>query len=66
MYFPGGSDCKQSACNAGDLGLNLGLGRFCGEGNDYQVQYFCLEMPWTEEPDGLYSSWGCRESDTTE
>ena len=53
MDFPGGSDCKQSACNAGDLGLNLGLGRFCGEGIDYQVQYSCLEMPWTEEPDGL-------------
>ena len=41
--FPSGSDCKQSACNSGDLGSNLGLGRFCGEGNDYPVQYSCLE-----------------------
>ena len=29
--FPGGSDGKQSACNVGDLGLILGLGRSLGE-----------------------------------
>ena len=23
-------------------------------------------IPWTEEPGGLYSLWGCKESDTTE
>ena len=23
-------------------------------------------IPWTEEPGGLHSSWGCKESDTTE
>ena len=28
--FPGGSDCKESACNAGDLGLIPGFGRFLG------------------------------------
>ena len=31
--FPGGSDGKESACNAGDLGLISGLGRSPGEGN---------------------------------
>ena len=31
--FPGGSAGKESACNAGDLGLIPGLGRSPGEGN---------------------------------
>jgi len=31
--FPGDSDGKESACNAGNLGLTPGLGRFPGEGN---------------------------------
>ena len=31
--FPGGSDGKEPACNAGDLGSILGLGRYPGEGN---------------------------------
>ena len=33
--FPGGSDDKESACNAGDLGLIPGSGRSPGEGNGY-------------------------------
>ena len=33
--FPGGSDSKKSACNAGDLGSILGLGRSPGEGNGF-------------------------------
>ena len=43
MGFPGGSDGKESACNAGDQGLIIGLGRSPGEGNGYPLQYFCLE-----------------------
>ena len=31
LGFPGGSDSKESACNAGDLGLIPGLGRALGE-----------------------------------
>ena len=34
---------KESACNAGDLGLIPGLGRFPGDGNGYQLQYSGLE-----------------------
>ena len=34
MGFPGGSDGKEYACSAGDLGSIPGLGRFPGEGND--------------------------------
>ena len=43
--FPGGSDVKASACNAGDLGLIPGLGRYPGEGNGNPLQYSCLENP---------------------
>ena len=41
--FPGGSDGKESVCNAGDPGSTAGLGRSAEEGNGYLVQYFCLE-----------------------
>ena len=34
---------KESACNAGDLGLIPGLGRSPGEGNGNLLQYSCLE-----------------------
>ena len=40
---PGGSVGKESACNAGDLGLIPGLGRSPGEGNSYPLQYSGLE-----------------------
>ena len=41
--FSGGSDSKESACNAGDPGSIPGLGRSPGEGNGYPLQYSCLE-----------------------
>ena len=41
--FPGGSDGKESACSAGDLGLIPGLGRSPGKGNGNLLQYSCLE-----------------------
>ena len=43
--FPGGSEGKVSACNAGDLGLIPGSGRSPGEGNGDPLQYSCLENP---------------------
>ena len=43
--FPGGSDGKESACNAGDLSLIPGLGRSPGEGNSNPLQYSCLDNP---------------------
>ena len=39
LGFPGSSAGKDSACNAGDLGLIPGLGRFPGEGIGYPLQY---------------------------
>ena len=38
MDFPGGSNGKESARNAGDLGSTPGLGRFPGEGKSYPLQ----------------------------
>ena len=37
--FPGGSAGKESACDAGDLGLIPGLERSPGEGNGYPLHY---------------------------
>ena len=43
--FPGGSDGKASAYNAGDPGSIPGSGRSSGEGNGNPLQYSCLENP---------------------
>ena len=43
LDFPGGSDGKDSACNAGDLVSIPGLGRSPGEGKGYPFQYSGLE-----------------------
>ena len=39
LGFPCGSAGKESTCNAGDLGLIPGLGRFPGEGKGYTLHY---------------------------
>ena len=49
LTFPGGSDSKASACNAGDPGLIPGWGRSPGEGNGNPLQYSCLENPMDGE-----------------
>ena len=55
MGFIGGSDGKQSTCNAGDLGSIPGLGRYPREGNGNPHQRSCWRIPWTEETGGLQS-----------
>ena len=60
--FPGGSDGKESACNAGDLGLIPGLGKIPGEGNGNPLQYSCLENSmdkgaWWATVHGVAKSW---------
>ena len=47
--FPGGSEGKASACNAGNLGSICGSGRSPGEGNSNPLQYPCLENPMDRE-----------------
>jgi hypothetical protein len=43
--FPPSSVSKESACNAGDMGLIPGSGRSPREGNGNPLQYSCLENP---------------------
>ena len=62
MGFPGGSDGKESACNAGDPGSILGLGRSPEEGNGNPLQYSCLENSmdggaWWVTLHGITKSW---------
>ena len=45
VRFPGGSDSKESACNAEDLGSIPGSGRSPGEGHGNPLQYSCLGNP---------------------
>ena len=47
--FPGGSDSKESACNVGDLGSTLGLGRSPGGEHGNLLQCSCLENPTCSE-----------------
>ena len=45
LFFPGDSDGKESAHNAGELGSNPRLRRSPSEGNGNPLQYSCLENP---------------------
>ena len=63
---PGGSDSKESTCNAGttgDPGWIPGLGRSPGEGNGNPLQYSYLENSMSLVS---YSPWGRKEWNTTE
>ena len=67
--FPGGSDGKASAYNAGDPGSVPGSGRSPGEGNGNPLQYPCLENPmdgeaWEDTVHGVAKSQ-TRRSDFT-
>ena len=60
--FPGGSDGKESTCNAGDLGSIPVLGKSPGGGNGHPRQYSCLENPmdrgaWQTTVHGVTKSW---------
>ena len=64
--FTSGSDSKESACNAVDLGLIPGLGRSPGRGNGNPLQSSCLENPHGQRSLAGYSPWGHKELDTAE
>ena len=62
MGFPGGSDIKESACNAGDLGSIPGSRRSPGEGNGNPLQNSCLENSmdrgaWLATVHGFSKGW---------
>ena len=60
-----GSDSKEYAGNVGDLGSTPGSERFPGEGNDYPLQYYCLENP-RDRGAWWATVQSVTESDTTE
>ena len=64
--FPGGSESKESACTARDPGSIPGLGRSPGGGHGIPLQYSCVENPYGQRSMVGCSTWGCKESDTTE
>ena len=66
MGFPGGSEGKESACNAGDVDLIPKLERCPGGGHGNPLQYSCLENSYGQRSLAGYSPWGQEESDTTE
>jgi len=57
--MPGGSDSKESACNAGDLNSNPGLGRSRGEGIGYPLQYSwaSLMAQLVKNPPAMQETW---------
>ena len=62
MGFPGGSDSKESACNAGVLGLTPGSGKSPEEGNSNPLRYSCLQNSmdsgaWLSTVYGVTKSW---------
>ena len=61
----GGSDSKESSCNAGGLGSIPGLGRSPGRGHGNALQYSCLENPHGQRRLVGYSPWRHKEVDTT-
>ena len=65
-FFFGSSDDKDSACNAGDMGLTPGLGRYTGKGNGNPLQYSCLENPMDRGAWWATVHRGLKESDMTE
>ena len=65
MGFPGGSDGKESACNAGDPGSIPGLGRSLGGGHGNPFRYSCLENPTDGGAWWATVHGGRKEADTT-
>ena len=62
MVFSGGSDSKESTCNAGDLDSIPGLGRSPGGGHGNPLQYSCLENPHGQRSLAGHGPRGCKES----
>ena len=69
MGFPGGSEGKDFACNAGDQGSIPGSGRYPGEGHSNPLQYSCLENSMVRGASTTAhgeSPWTRKQLDTTE
>ena len=65
LGFPDGSDGKESACSARNLGSIPGFGRSPGRGHGYPPQDSCLENPHGQRSLMVYSPWGRKDLDAT-
>ena len=65
LGYSGGSDGKESICNAGDLGSIPGLGISPGEGHGNPFQYSCLENPHGQRSLACCRPWTHNELDMT-
>ena len=66
LGFPGSSDGKESACNAGDLGSIPGLGRFPWRREGWPTTVFLPGESCGQRSLTGYSPWSCKESNPTE
>ena len=66
MGLPGGSDRKESVCNAADLGSIPGSGRFPWRREWLPTPVFLPGESYGQRSLAGYSPWGCKESDRTE
>ena len=66
ILFPGGSDGKESACNARDPCSMPGLGRSPGEGNGLTIPVFLPGESHGQSSLAVYSPWGRKVVDITE
>ena len=66
ITIPGGSDSKESACNAGDPGSILGQEDPLEKEMVAHSGILSRRIPPTEERSGSYRPWGCKESDKIE
>ena len=57
----GGSVIKESACQCRSCRFDPWVRKVPRGGNGSPLQYSCEIILWTEEPDGLYSPWGCKD-----
>ena len=63
LGFPGGSDSKAPACNAGDLGLIPASGKSLEKEMATHSSILAWRIPWTE---ATYHPWGHKELDMIE
>ena len=66
LGFPGGSDSKESTCNARGLGFIPGLGRYPEGGHGNPFEYSCLENHHGQQSRTGCSPWSCKELDMTD
>ena len=64
LGLPCGSDGRESACNAGDLGRSLVWEDPLEKGMATHSSSVAWRLPWAEEPDRLYSPWNSPDQNT--